>query len=161
MLLRNPIDRALGHWAERTRNGVETLSFHDALRAEAARLEGEELRMIDDPSHVSFAHQHWSYADQGRYARGLRRWFEAFPREQILVLRSEDLYADPASIYREVLDFLGLDPHEPADFAAWNMKPKDPMDDVDRAFLVDALRDDVAELEALLGRSMNWEGLSA
>ncbi len=160
VLLRDPVDRAFGHWAERTRNGVETLSFGDALRAEADRLVGEEQRMIEDPTYVSFAHQHWSYADQGRYTRGLRRWFEAFPTDQILVLRSEDLYADPAAIYGQTLDFLGLTPHQPSDFAAWNMKPKDPIDDADRSFLLDALRDDVAELESFLGRSMHWEGLS-
>lgn len=161
VLLRDPIDRALGHWSERTRSGVETLTFHDALLAEADRLDGEEQRMIDDPTYVSFAHQHWSYADQGRYVRGLRRWFEQFPDDQILVIRSEDLYADPASIYRQTLDFLGLAPHEPADFAAWNMKPKAPIDDRDRELLVAALRDDVAELETFLGRSMQWEGLSS
>ena len=158
-LLRHPVDRAIGHWAERSRNGVETLSFSDAIRAEAERLAGEEQRMLDDPAYVSFAHQHWSYVDQGRYARGLRRWFTQFPADQILVLRSEDLYDDPASVYRQTLDFLGLPPHEPAAFAAWNMKPKSEIDAADRAFIEDALRDDVAELETLLGRSMGWEGL--
>lgn len=159
-LLRHPVDRALGHWAERTRNGVETLPFSDALRAEAGRLDGEEQRMIDDPTYVSFAHQHWSYADQSRYARGLQRWFGEFPSEQILVLRSEDLYADPSKIYGQTLDFLGLAPYEPAAFAAWNMKPKDPIDPADQAFLEAALRDDVAELESMLDRSMQWDGFS-
>lgn len=157
-LLRHPVDRALGHWAERTRNGVETLPFAEALRAEQERLAGEEQRMIDDPTYVSFAHQHWSYADQGRYARGLRRWFDEYPPEQILVLVSEDLYADPAAVYSQTLEFLGLAPYEPDAFAAWNMKPKDPIDPADRAFLESALRDDVAELEKLLGRPMGWEG---
>lgn len=159
-LLRHPVDRALGHWAERTRNGVETLPFSDALRAEPDRLAGEEQRMIDDPTYVSFAHQHWSYVDQSRYARGLRRWFAEFPAEQMLVLRSEDLYADPSKIYGQTLEFLGLEPHEPAAFAAWNMKPKDQIDSADQAFLEAALRDDVAELETMLGTSMRWDGLS-
>lgn len=161
VLLRHPVDRAVGHWAERTRNGVEDLPLSDALRAEKVRLAGEEQRMIDDPSYVSFAHQHWSYVDQGRYLRGLRRWFDAFPAEQILVLRSEDLYAEPAAIYSQTLSFLDLPMHEPPAFAAWNMKVKDPIEDGDRAFLEDALRDDVADLELFLGRSMAWEGLSS
>jgi len=160
VLLRHPVDRALGHWAERTRNGVETLPFAEAIRAEADRLRGEEQKMIDDPSYVSFAHQHRSYADQSRYARGLSRWFEQFPRDQILVLRSEDLYADPAAVYGQTLDFLGLAPHEPKAFAAWNMKAKDPIEPADRAFLEEALRADVSELEHLLGRSMQWEGFT-
>lgn len=161
VLLRHPVDRAFGHWAERTRNGVEQLSFTDALAAETERLAGEEQRMIDDPSYVSFAHQHWSYVDQGRYVRGLRRWAEAYPADQLLVLRSEDLYTDPASVYGQTLEFLGLDGHRPAAFAAWNMKPKDPIDDVDRAFIESALRNDVTELESFLGRSMQWEGFAS
>lgn len=158
VLLRHPVDRAVGHWAERTRNGVETLAFGQALRAEPDRLAGEEQRMLEDPTYASFAHQHWSYVDQGRYARGLRRWFDAFPTDQILVLRSEDLYADPAATYRETLDFLGLDHHQPREFAGWNMKPKAPIDDDDRRFIEEALARDVADLESLLGRSMNWQG---
>lgn len=161
VLVRHPVDRAVGHWAERTRNGVETLDFGEALRAEAARLTGEEQRMIDDPTYVSFAHQHFSYVDQGRYARGLKRWRHAFPPEQILVLRSEDLYADPATVYRQVLDFLELEAHEPAEFEAWNSKPKETISDEDRRFIEAALGPDVAELEAMLGRTMDWQGFES
>jgi hypothetical protein len=158
VLLRHPVDRAVGHWAERRRNGVETLEFSDALRAEASRLAGEEQRILDDPTYVSFAHQHWSYVDQGRYRRGLQRWFDAYPPDQILVLRSEDLYADPGAVYRRTLNFLGLKPHEPTEFAAWNSKPKELVGDDDRAFIEAALAHDVAELEAMLGRSLDWQG---
>ncbi len=112
-LLRHPVDRAYGHWGERTRNGVEWLAFPEAIEAEAARLEGEEQRMIDDPGYLSFAHQHYSYVDQGRYERGLERWMAQWPARQLLVLRSEDMYADPAAIYSSVLDFLGLASFEP------------------------------------------------
>ncbi len=159
-LLRNPIDRAYGHWAERTREGVETLDFGSAIRAEGERLEGEEQRILDDPSYVSFPHQHFSYIDQGRYHRGLKRWLVAYPSNQISVIRSEDLFANPAKIYRQTLLFLGLGEYEPAQFAAWNVKKKDPVEPADRRFLIDALADDVAQLETLLGRSMDWEGFN-
>ncbi len=156
VLLRDPVQRAHSHWMERSRNGVETLSFADAIDAEADRCDGEEERMLDDPSHVSFGHQHFSYVDQGRYARGLTRWYEAFPSNQILTLRSEDMYADPGAIYQRVLDFLDLPEHEPASFKAWNNKPKAEFDAGLEAELRDRLRPDVEELERLLGRPMNW-----
>jgi hypothetical protein len=47
---------------------------------------------------------------RGRYVEQLARWFAVFPREQFLVLRSEDLFEDPAPTYRRVLEFLDLDP---------------------------------------------------
>lgn len=155
-LIRNPMERAYSHWVERTRNGVETLSFPDAIRAEAARLAGEEQKMLDDPSYVSFAHQHFSYVDQGRYARGLRRWLKAYPSDQVLIIRSEDLYADPAVAYQQVLDFLDLRDHTPESFAAWNMKPKEPIDEAIMVELQELLKDDIIELETLLDRKLNW-----
>lgn len=155
-LLRHPVDRAQGHWAERFRGGVEPLDFEAALASEPGRLAGEEQRMLDDPSYVSFAHQHYSYVDQGRYCRGLERWLSVFPAHQVLVLRSEDLYAKPAVTYGHVLDFLGLDAHEPGQLGGWNRSSNDPLDPSVRARLYAELHDDIDRVEQLLGRAMDW-----
>ena len=155
-LLRNPIDRAHSHWQERVRAGVERLDFGDAIAAEARRLDGEADRMDADPSYVSFAHQHFSYLDQGRYAPGLRRWFDAYGRDRVLVIRSEDLYDDPATIYDEACTFLGLGHHRPDAFDAWNLKPKSALDPTVRARVAAELHDDIRETNELLGRDMGW-----
>ena len=155
-LLRNPVDRAYGHWMERTRNGVETLGFAEAIRIEAERLEGEEQKMIDDPTYVSFAHQHYSYVDQGRYSRGLKRWIQSYGEDQMMILRSEDMYAEPAKIYTEVTNFLGLDHFEPKAFAAWNLKPRDPLEQADEQWLRGQLEADIKEVELILNRNMDW-----
>lgn len=156
-LLRNPVDRAFGHWGERTRNGVEWLPFEAAIDAEPARLAGEEARMLADPSYTSFAHQHFSYVDQGRYERGLRRWMDLWPARQLLVLRSEDLYAEPAAVFDEVLAFLGLPPFEPAAFGAWNAQATSSMGPDMRARLRSELDTSITAVEELLGRSMGWD----
>lgn len=155
-LLRHPVDRTNGHWAERHRQGVEPLGFADALAAEPDRLAGEEERMLIDPSYVSFAHQHYSYVDQSRYSRGLGRWLSAFPRQQVLVLRSEDLYADPGLVYNQVLDFLDLKSFLPKELAGWNQVAKQTVADDERARLLDVLRPDIDALEELLDRDMQW-----
>jgi len=49
------------------------------------------------------------YSDHVRYAQQLRRYYDVFPREQVLVLIYEDLRADNAAGAREVLEFLGLE----------------------------------------------------
>ena len=38
VILRDPVERTVSHWAEQTRNGVESLSLADALAAEADRV---------------------------------------------------------------------------------------------------------------------------
>ena len=155
-LLRDPTDRAFGHWGERTRNGVEWLSFPDALAAEEERLAGEEERMLADPSYYSFAHQHYSYVDQGRYERGLRRWMDHWPGHQLLILRSEDMYADPGRIYAQVTDFLELPKFEPDAFAAWNMKASAKIQPAVETQLRATLAPSVRAVEELLDRSMGW-----
>lgn len=155
-LLRDPVERAYSHWIERTRNNVETLSFADAIAAETERLAGEEARILADPSYNSFAHQHFSYIDQGRYARGVTRWQAAFPASQLLFIRSEDMYADPAAVYQQTLGFLGLPPHQLAEFDAWNMKPKEAVEPDLMNHIRQVLAPDIAELEHVLGRDMGW-----
>ena len=155
-LLRHPVDRTHGHWAERYRQDVEYLDFEAALEAEPARIAGEEQRMLTDPGYVSFAHQHYSYVDQSRYARGLGRWLATFGEHQVLVLRSEDLYAQPTVIYQQVLDFLELRPHVPAELEGWNRVSKPTMEPRLRARLLDLLEPDIRALEDLLDRDMGW-----
>jgi hypothetical protein len=49
------------------------------------------------------------YSDHLHYAEQLRRYHDAFPREQVLVLIYDDFRADNAATVREVLRFLGVD----------------------------------------------------
>jgi hypothetical protein len=110
-LLRNPIDRALSHYQHEVRAGRETLSFEEAINHEPARLAGEEERLCRDPLYYSYNHHRFSYLLRGIYVDQLRRWMAYFPRPQLLVLQSERLFRDPASVTATVCEFLGLPPH--------------------------------------------------
>ena len=108
-VLRHPVDRAFSHYRERVKQGIETLpTFEAALEAEADRIDGEVERMINDPSYISWNHLNFAYRDQSRYGTSVNRWLSHWPREQLLVLRSEDLYADPAAVIAQTRAFLGL-----------------------------------------------------
>ena len=155
MLLRDPVARAHSHYRERMRHDTEPLSFVEALDAEEARLAGEEDRIRREPGYKSLAHRHQSYVAQSRYAVPVARWLDAFG-DQVLVLRSEDLYDDPQAVYDQVLRHLGLAPRRLADPSPRNAEPGKPLPPEIEHRLRDALADDVAELERLLGRSMDW-----
>ncbi len=157
MLLRNPVDRAYSHWKERSRQGVEYLDFEDAIAAEAGRLAGEIERLEAVPSYYSFAHQHYSYVDQGRYSAGVRRWLEAYDSSQVLILRSEDFYAEPAKTLARTQEFLGIDTFDPGGYKKWNFHQAPEMNPDQLSRLADLVRDDVAELEALLHRDFQWD----
>ncbi|MGH1503886.1 MAG: sulfotransferase [Acidimicrobiales bacterium] len=156
ILLRDPIERAHSHWTERTRAGVETLPFADALAAEPTRLGDAEERLAADPSFVHFGHQHYGYAAQSHYADAVARWLAAYPSDQVLVVRSEDLYDTPRKVYQHVLDHLGLPHHDLPEFAAHNRRGRPAIPDDGRYRLAGTFDDDIAALESLLGRSMDW-----
>ena len=105
-LLRNPIDRAYSHYHLVKRKNQETLSFEEALKVEPERLAGEEEKMRSDPAYYSLHHHHHAYLRRGLYAEQLERWYALFPREQIHVVASEELYADPRAVVKGTLRFI-------------------------------------------------------
>jgi hypothetical protein len=101
-LLRNPVDRAYSNFLWSRQNGLESeTSF---LRA----LELEEQREKTYPPAQRFSRP-FSYFSRGLYAQHLQRFLERFPRDQILVLRTEDVIADARSVASEFHRFLGVD----------------------------------------------------
>ena len=156
-LLRDPVERAFSHYKER-RNHTEDLSFAEALAAEAERTDGEEARMLADPSVVSLAHRHQTYVAQSRYAPMLERWFAAYGRDRVLVTAAEDFYADPQAFCDEVTERVGLPRHDLGDPEPFNSEPSADMDPEVRAQLRASLQDDIDAVEAMLGRPMPWGG---
>lgn len=117
VLLRDPVDRAYSHYQHTVRHHVQIPTFEEALEIEQ-RLFAErrsDVSFYDD----EMCHRH-SYAIRGRYVDQLTRWYDVFPREQLLVLRSEDLYREPAEHFNIVLDFIGLEEWAPKRFATYN-----------------------------------------
>ena len=155
-VLRDPVERAWSHYKERCANNTEPLSFPDAVRAEPRRLAGESARLLADPFARSFAHRHRSYVDQGRYAPMLERWFSAVGPDRLLVLISEELYADPQSGTDSVTDHLGIDRFVLPDVRAHNAEPSADLDPVVRRDLIELLSEDIEAVERVLGRPVPW-----
>lgn len=108
-LLRDPVKRAWSHYQERRMNGVEPLSFPDALEVEEQRTQGELERMLHVPHYYSSAFDWYAYRARGVYLPQIQAWHRAFPAEQLLVLRSEDLYSDTQGLFDQVCDFLEVE----------------------------------------------------
>jgi Sulfotransferase domain len=157
VMLRDPTQRAWSHYQYETKRGFEPLPIHEALDAETDRLAGEVERIVADPTYVSFAHRHWSYLARGRYAEQLDRLWSTFPPEQILVLRSEDLFAAPGPQFRRVTDFLGLRPFELDSYDAWKATPYAPIPDDVRHRLTSYYAPLDAGLATRLGPAFGWD----
>jgi len=162
VLLRNPVDRAFSHHQHMTRLGYETLSFEAAIEEEEARI-GEARELIaDDGALVPAEFLRFSYLERGRYAEQLQLWFDWFERDQVLVIKSEDLYANPASSFDVVLDFLDVSTWHPSAFvnhsygSSASRPVRSDMDASMRATLNAYFAPLNSELDALLGREMSW-----
>lgn len=156
VLLRNPVDRAYSHYLHERARGHELLSFEDAIAAEPTRLWGLEERLAGGELLASDVHKRASYLERGRYARQLERWHEAFPPEQLLVLRSEDLYRNPAETTKRVTDFLDLPPLQSDAFAPHNAAGGPPMRAATRKRLMREFASENARLADLLGWDPGW-----
>ena len=98
-LLRNPIDRAYSHYWHNVREGLEWLSFEEALNKEEERIKNPLGRQI------------YSYKDMGKYIIQIKRFLEFYPKDKMLFLLTEDLKENRIDTLKMVLDFLGVDSH--------------------------------------------------
>jgi len=156
-LLRNPIDRAASQYRHNLKRGCEPLSFAHAIAAEAGRLAGEEARLRGKPDYVSDRHRQYSYAGRGQYAEQLERWLARFPRQQLLVIQSEEMFARPAAVYARVLAFLGLPDHRLTAFDQKNRTAsEEPLDPALRQALARHFEPHNRRLFDLLGTSFDW-----
>jgi hypothetical protein len=156
MLVRNPVERAFSHWQERVHNGVEPLSFEQALAAEEARTEGELERMLADPGYYSQAHDWYSYRSRGVYLPQLMNWTTPFPAEQLLVVCSEDLYADVQGTFDRVCAFLGLPAETLPTTKTFNASRRLDMPPAAREELTAYYLPHTQELSEHLGRPLLW-----
>ncbi|MGP7813336.1 sulfotransferase family protein [Glutamicibacter soli] len=156
VLLRDPVERAFSAYKQERGRGFETLSFTEALAAEDERLDGEEDRIIADPTYQSYNHQHYGYVARGRYARQLRRAEAALGPGKLTVLDSDAFFRPGLQGWDDLLQKIGLDPWRPDEIVHSNARPSGELDLDLRAALVSGYDEDNEELADYLGYRPSW-----
>lgn len=95
--LRHPVLRAYSGWSMECRRKREPLRFSEAIRI------GRE-RVSTSPFGV---HHVYSYVERGFYADQLAKVFALFDKDQVFIMRSDQVVADDPKM-RELCKFLGL-----------------------------------------------------
>ena len=98
ILLREPINRAISHYYHAVKRGYEELPMKKALECEAKRLINGGV----------YSYQKHSYLSRSRYIEQLDRYHSYFKKEQILIIKSEDMFNETAKEYTKIRKFLGL-----------------------------------------------------
>ena len=95
-LLRNPTERAISNYFMAVRGGRESLPIMEALITEEAR-------------YGSSGYGHRSYKRRGLYLEQIKRYENYFNKNKLLILSSEEFFANPQKILKQVFKFLGVD----------------------------------------------------
>ena len=162
VVLRNPVERAYSHWNMIRTKGqrVETLSFEDAVDAETERIQPEYEKMLADPINFSWSGplEWFSYVERGKYVDQIENWLKYFPKDQILILKSEDFLAEPQKNYFRVTQFLGLKPYEKIDFGTTQVGTyKSKMPSGVREKLVETFKPYNERLQKYVDWSIDWD----
>jgi hypothetical protein len=161
VLLRDPTERAVSHWAWRRRHALETRDFRAVVEAEIGP-PGDEggIRVPIDK-----AYEDPLVVRRGLYQASLERWRTHFPDDQLLVIETERWFDDPAPVIGDVCDFLGLPrpttplPAPPADDDVDDSL--DPVDEDVVARLRTFYRAHNEELARYLDLELDWDDRSA
>jgi hypothetical protein len=146
LALRNPVERAFSAWNMETKRGKDKLTFADAIEREPERCR-EALPL---------QHRVYSYVDRGFYAQQVRRLFNIFGKENVLVLLSEELRYEHQKTLRSVFEFLGVDSSfVPPEASVFEQEYSIQIDNQLRSRLIDMFYFDVKQLEKLIGRDLS------
>lgn len=116
VILRHPADVMYSWHRQLLHTGGEDIyDFEEALAAETDRRQG---RRIPKSAYLPAALQ---YREVVRFADQIRRYYDAFGRQRVKVLLLDDVKADLAGCYRDVLRFLEVDDAFTPDFTARNV----------------------------------------
>ncbi|MEG4629820.1 tetratricopeptide repeat protein [Microcoleus sp. AR_TQ3_B6] len=148
VLLRNPVDRAISQFYRLTDLNWEARSLDRVISAEIERLnQNPEYIIGEEPG---------NYLARGRYIEFIKNWRTFFPREQLLILKSEDFYAGAATTVKQVLEFLDLPEYQLSEYQNANPGSYQPVNQSVRDWLRDYFRPYNQQLEEYLGRKLDW-----
>ncbi|QLE44444.1 sulfotransferase family protein [Nostoc sp. C052] len=153
-ILRNPVDRAISQYYMSLKFMKEHRSLEVAMTSEV-----EILKDIADPTQV--IEKYWQtekgYLWFGLYVYFLEKWMTVFPREQFLILRSEDLYNQTDKTMKQIYNFLEITDYSLSEYPKVNSGSYSKTNNELRKKLSDFFKPHNQKLEDFLGMKFNWE----
>ena len=158
--LRNPTERAYSHYEDYRRGGNsvdENYTFEETLNQEKERFDTYNKKFHDDEVHEEDVKSlRIPYMYLGLYYEHLTKLFQIFPKNQILILRSEDLQDNTQKTLDDVFDFLGVSKYPIPDLKKRKVGTYNDMKKETRIFLNNFYKPYNEKLEKLLNTKFNW-----
>ncbi|MGB3402769.1 MAG: tetratricopeptide repeat protein [Microcoleaceae cyanobacterium] len=148
ILLRNPVNRAISHYYHWQRENWTSNSLKDGIEQDIQQLENPENDYWNQPH---------SYVGRGIYIRFLKKWMSLFPKEQFLIIKSEDFYEKPAKTLSQVYQFLDIPNRKIEEYKQYNSGSYSSIDTSIIKQLQAYFKPYNTELEEFLGRKFDWD----
>ena len=156
ILLRNPIDRAWSHYWQSIRKNRETLSFEEAIRKQM-KVEQETNREKVSQKNNYGANLN-QYISTGIYPPRIKKYMEIFPKEQFLIIKSEDLYDNPQSVLNRISEFLDIPKWNKNNYNKYQYNSDQPKMEKDlRKQLLEFYQPYNERLNKFLGVNFSWD----
>jgi len=152
IVLRDPIDRAYSHYNYMKRTGREDLTFENAIKTEEDRIGNErEMKKFDSDNY-----RRYSYLDRGLYLKQIQNWRKFFLKDQILIIKNEDLEENVESTVNDVFTFLGIEKQIIPNRKKFNVGKYPPIKKETKSKLILHFKEHNKKLEEFLDRKFNW-----
>ena len=149
VILRNPVDRSYSNYFL----GNQEKKFEEIIADERENLDKINKNNVDE--YYDFVHT--SMLARGFYAEQLEKWYKLFPKDQILIIKSEEFAIQTNKIMNEIFHFLELEPFDIPDKSKKNKNHYEIMKKETRDELVEFFRPYNKKLYSLIGKNFDWE----
>ena len=155
IILRNPVDRAYSQYHLSVRQTAERRSFEDVVEENMNRLNKESHEHYEIKPKFSVKED--NYLKKGLYALQLRYWLKIFPRENILIVSTEEFESNQQIIYNKIFEFLNISKFEVKNTKKMEKGNYPPMKSETRNLLLDYFRQHNHELFELINIKFDWD----
>ncbi|MGD1808313.1 tetratricopeptide repeat-containing sulfotransferase family protein [Dapis sp. BLCC M126] len=153
VLLRNPVDRTISNYYHEVRSKAENMSVEEVINSKLEKLIKISSSLVNEKDYWNYQ---GDYIASSVYLDWLKKWLNIFPREQLLILPSEEFYSDPKTTMKQVFNFLGLPDYQIQDYPKLNAGSYSSISESVRQKLSDYFQLHNQRLEEYLGMKFNW-----
>jgi hypothetical protein len=146
IILRNPIERAYSQWNMNKYWSVPRCEHKDFLYCITNELKHNREKL---PYQCTVR----TYVDRGFYCWQIRRLWHYFSKENVFIVKNDDLRNNHQEILNGIFDFLGVKHLEMEHEANFSLKKKVEMSKEEKDLLLYAFEYEIKQLE----RMLNWD----
>ncbi len=138
LLLRNPVERAYSHF-QMNKNDLREKNFDKIIGSENTE------------------NKRYGFLEKGKYSKYLSMWNSRFKANQLLILKSEDLFENASHEIQKVLQFLNEEKFEMNDLKPINQRSYKELNIETHNSLNSFYKPFNDDLEKQLGVNFNWK----